>query len=229
MPIILFYLKIRITTSVTESGKKRIESLGNDVWGIWANRLANRYRMLIERMWTFYSIIKCFYWKINFGSGCRFWGRMHFRRAPNSTIQIGKFCRFRSATWSNMVGINRPCTLCTLRPNAKITIGNNSGFSGTVISAAKSITIGDNVLSGANVTITDTDWHHIDRSMEGKEDAPCAPVTIGNNVWLGMGVTILKGVKVGNNSVIAVNSIVNRDIPESVLAGGQPAKILKRL
>jgi acetyltransferase-like isoleucine patch superfamily enzyme len=180
-------------------------------------------------MWSFYVKLKCLYWKITFGKGCRFWGNMHFQRIAGSSITVGEECRFRSATWSNLIGINRPCYLCTLRPNAKITIGKGSGFSGTVISAAQSIEIGPNVICGANVTITDTDWHDIDRSLDGIKPAASAPVSIGANVWLAMNVTVLKGVSIGMNTVIAANSVVTKNIPDNVLAAGQPAKIIKKI
>jgi acetyltransferase-like isoleucine patch superfamily enzyme len=204
------------------------QKLMKDTWGVWVNRLTRRQEMLFEQFWTFYCKLQAFYWNINLGAGCRFWGKMHFKRSAYSTIQVGEGCRFRSAAWSNLVGINRPCILATLRPGAKITIGERSGFSGTVISGANSITIGRNVLCGANVTITDTDWHHMDRSKEGKEEIPSSPVVIGDNVWLGMGVTVLKGVEIGKNSVIAPYSVVLNDIPKNVLAAGQPAKIVRR-
>jgi len=200
-----------------------------DTWGLWANRLVRKRNLLAEILWTSYARLKCLYWKIHLGKECRFWGNMHFQRVPESFIAVGDHCRFRSATWSNLAGINRPCYLCTLRQGAKITIGNGSGFSGTVISAAKSIEIGSNVLCGANVTITDTDWHHLDRTLEGIEPVPSAPVVIGSNVWLGMNVIVLKGVSIGSNSVIAANSLVSTDIPENVIAVGQPAKVVKRI
>ena len=203
--------------------------IDRDLWGVWVNRLVRKQQLCMEKAWSLYSRMKCSIWKIHLGKNCLFWGNMHFGRAPQSDIIVGDECRFRSASWSNMVGINRPCILCTLRGGAKIKIGKRSGFSGTVISAAQSIEIGDDVLCGANVTITDTDWHHIDRAMEGKENAPCAPVVIGDNVWLGLNVTILKGVSIGKGSVIAPYSVVTKDIPEGVLAGGQPAKVIKKI
>ncbi len=200
-----------------------------DTWGIWANRLVRKKKLLSKIIWTFYARLKCFYWKINLGKGCHFWGKMHFQRVPESYVSIGDNCRFRSATWANLAGINRPCYLCTLRRGARITIGSKSGFSGTVISAAESIKIGSNVICGTNVTITDTDWHNLNFASEGFKPAASAPVIIGSNVWLGMNVTVLKGVTIGSNTIISANSTVTKDIPDNVLAGGLPAKILKKL
>jgi acetyltransferase-like isoleucine patch superfamily enzyme len=55
------------------------------------------------------------------------------------------------------------------------------------------------------------------------------PVTIEDNVWLGMNVIVLKGVTIGKNSMIAANSVVTKDIPENVLAGGYPCKVIRSL
>jgi len=65
-------------------------------------------------------------------------------------------------------------------------------MSGTIVAAAKSIVIGDDVLCGANVTITDTDWHGI-RPDERRKAARSAPVVIEKNAWLGLNVIVLKG------------------------------------
>ena len=191
----------------------------HDPWGIWAARIVRKLHQFSETVWSFYARLNCLYWRISIGKGCRFWGKMYFHRAPGSTITVGNNCRFRSAIWSNLVGLNRQCMISTLNSNAKITIGDGGGMSGTVVSAAVSIEIGSNVLCGANVTITDTDWH----------DAGSAPVIIGSNVWLGMNVIVLKGVTIGDHTTIAANSVVTKDIPANVLAAGQPAKVVKHL
>lgn len=200
-----------------------------DPWGVWAARLVRKKEQGSMLFWSFYARLNCLYWKVTLGEGCRFWGKMYFKRTPGSTIIVGKNCRFRSASWSNMAGINRPCILCTLSPQANISIGEKTGLSGTVVSAADSITIGSNVLCGANVTITDTDWHHVDNTQDDDSPVPSAPITIGSNVWLGMNVIILKGVTIGDNTVIAANSVVTEDIPENTLAAGQPAKVVRHL
>ena len=55
------------------------------------------------------------------------------------------------------------------------------------------------------------------------------PINIGNNVWTGMNSLILKGVSIGENSIIAAHSVVTKDVPDNVIVGGNPAKILKQL
>lgn len=167
------------------------------------------------------------FWSIEFGHKCMFYGHTRFKRALGSKMTIGNNCRFRSAMWSNQIGLNRPCMVSTVKKGAQINIGNDCGMSGTVIAAADQITIGNGVLCGANVTITDTDWHSvgIDKSKSGN----CAPINIEDNVWLGLNVIVFKGVTIGRNSIIGAGSIVTKSIPAGVLAVGQPAKVIKKL
>ncbi len=149
-------------------------------------------------------------------------------RMVDSRIKIGKNCSFRSDFSSNLVGINRKCIVTTLRKNAEVLIGDNSGFSGTVIAAAGSIKIGKNVLCGANTTITDYDWHGIDPDKRNKAADP-KPVVIEDNVWLGLNSVVLKGVTIGKNSVIGANSVVTKDIPENVIAAGNPCRVIREI
>lgn len=100
------------------------------------------------------------------------------------------------------------------------------------------IIIGDNVLIAPNVQIY-TAFHPlnaIDRFGEIKEDGTfefcktqTAPVTIGDNVWIGGGVIILPGVTIGNNVVIGAGSVVTKDIPSNFLAFGNPCTVIKSL
>ncbi|MGL5209666.1 sugar O-acetyltransferase [Cetobacterium sp.] len=100
------------------------------------------------------------------------------------------------------------------------------------------IIIGDNALIAPNVQIY-TAFHPlnaIDRFGEIKEDGTfefcktqTAPVTIGDNVWIGGGVIILPGVTIGNNVVIGAGSVVTKDIPSNFLAFGNPCKVIKSL
>jgi acetyltransferase-like isoleucine patch superfamily enzyme len=105
---------------------------------------------------------------------------------------------------------------------AQIHIGANCGFSGTVIGCASKIVFGENVRCGANTLITDTDWH-----TDDPRTGPDAPVTIEKGVWLSVNVTVLKGVTIGENTLVAAGSLVTRSLPANVVAGGVPAKVLK--
>lgn len=155
----------------------------------------------------------------------RFWGKTKIQIAKGSQIIIGANCRFRSTHTSNLIGINRPCILTTHGgTNCKIIVGENCGFSGTVIGAFSQIIIGNNVKCGANTLITDSDWH-----PEDSRSSPPKPIIIGENVWLGVNVVVLKGVRIGDNSVIGANSLVVKDIPANVIAAGNPCKVIKEI
>ena len=86
------------------------------------------------------------------------------------------------------------------------------------------IEIGKDVAISENVTIWDSDVHQIDRPNYIKT----APIKIGDHVWIGTNSIILKGVTIGNGVVIAAGSLVNSDIPDNCLAGGVPAKVIKK-
>jgi acetyltransferase-like isoleucine patch superfamily enzyme len=168
--------------------------------------------------------LNALWWGIKFGVNPRFDGKCYFKRYPKSIIKIGDNCEFRSRINSNLIGINRPCSISALTSDAKIEIGNNCGFSGTVIGAVKYINIGNNVRCGANTLITDSDWH-LNDMRSGKPKG----VIIGDNVWLGINTVILKGVVIGENTLIGANSLVTKSIPANVIAAGNPCKVIKQI
>lgn len=143
-------------------------------------------------------------------------------RMKNSTIQIGNKCRFMSKETGNKLGLNHRCILSTT-DNAILYIGNNCRFSGTSIRCFQSIILGDNVRVGANVLIVDGD-HHQDDPRSGNN----MPILIEDNVWLGANVVVKKGVSIGRNSVIGVNSVVTKDIPPNCVAIGNPCVVVKQ-
>ena len=85
------------------------------------------------------------------------------------------------------------------------------------------IKIGDGTTIAPNVVIRDNEPHKI---LDGRH-VPIKPIEIGKHVWIGTGVTILKGVKIGDGAVIGAKSLVNKDIPAKCLAVGVPAKVIK--
>jgi acetyltransferase-like isoleucine patch superfamily enzyme len=167
--------------------------------------------------------------KIQYGSNLRCWGKINVMRYPGSVIKMGNRCSFRSDNSSNMIGVNRRCMLSTHSEKAVITIGNNCGFSGTVIGAREKIEMGNDVLCGANTLITDFDWHGILPHERRSSPGDSRPIIIGNNVFIGYGTVVLKGVTIGDNSVIGANSVVTKNIPANVIAGGNPCKVIKEL
>jgi acetyltransferase-like isoleucine patch superfamily enzyme len=174
-----------------------------------------------DKLWV--SLAAC-WWGVHLGLGCSFFGFTRFRRHPCSRIVIGPGCQFRSSHASNPSGINRPCLLTTLAEGAEIGIGPNCGFSGTTIVCSTKIFLGERVRCSPNTWIIDTDGHWDDFRTGAN-----APVCIGNGVWLGANVSVMKGVSIGDNTVIAAGSLVTRSLPANVVAGGIPAKVIKEI
>lgn len=87
------------------------------------------------------------------------------------------------------------------------------------------IVIGDGTLIGHNVVLATINH---DLNPEKRSDNIFAPITIGKKVWIGASVTILPGVRIGDGAVIAAGAVVTKDVPENVVAGGVPARILKK-
>ena len=90
------------------------------------------------------------------------------------------------------------------------------------------IYIGDRVMIGPNVTIA-TASHPVDLELRGRNLQFNKDVHIGDNVWIGSNAIILPGVTIGKNTVIGAGSIVTRDIPENVIALGNPCKVLREV
>jgi acetyltransferase-like isoleucine patch superfamily enzyme len=183
-------------------------------------------KIIVSRIYyTAVTTIKySLYPNVSFGKKISFIGFPKFRNQPGGKIKIGDCCTFLSKPKSNMIGINRPCIITTQTSSAEVIIGNHCGFSGTVVGASVRIELQDNVRCGANTLITDSDWH-TDDPRSGKPK----PILIEKNVWLGEGVKILKGVTIGENTVIGAGSIVVKSIPANVIAAGNPCKVLKEI
>lgn len=161
---------------------------------------------------------------ISFKNKIFFCGFAHLERTKGSVFSIGSGCKFLSCSWSNLIGINHRCILSTYDKEAVLEIGNNCGFSGVTIWCFKSIRIRNNVRIGANVVIMDGDAHQDDaRAGDNKE------IIIDDNVWIGANSAILKGVHIGENSVIGLGSVVTKDIPANSVAAGNPCRVIKQL
>ncbi len=112
-----------------------------------------------------------------------------------------------------------------------IEIGDRTEFNNNLMlkSEGPGIRIGKDGLFGANIEIFDTNFHelHPDRRRGGRP--AMAPVEIGDNVFVGMGVKILKGSTIGDDSVIGAGAVVTGEIPAGVIAAGNPARVIREL
>ncbi len=171
---------------------------------------------------------------IEYGKNIQIYGNVLIR-GPGK-IMIGNNVSMISSSWrANAASISQRVRFRTfMRPTKgdnKIIIGDGVELNGTSITArSRTIYIGNNTIFAADCIIMDSDFHlpwppeHrvINPGFEFDQD-----VMIGSNVWVGARSIILKGVTIGDNSVIAAGSVVVKSIPANALAAGNPAKIIK--
>lgn len=197
-------------------------------WNI--RRLLNRVFGLYWVFTNALSKLKFFFHDIKLGDNCKFYGIPLLFKDKNASIKIGDRLVIRTSARSNSAGIRQKSFISAYN-DSKIIIGDDCGFSGVVISAANEIVIGNRVMFGVNCIIIDNDRHDINykhRSL-GKDVILSAPIFINDDVWLGMNVTVLKGVNIGKGVVIGANSTVTSDIPDFTLAAGCPARVIKKI
>jgi len=167
------------------------------------------------------------------GNSVVFHGRPIVTLVPGSSISISDRVVLTSDSRRTALGVARPIILRTMSPAASIEIGAESGLSGTTICAVHSVRLGRRVLVGADVMIADTDFHPVD--VYPRTHVPLPPgdpsdrIDIEDDVFIGARSIILKGVHIGAGSVIGAGSLVTKDIPAQVVAGGWPAKVLRPL
>ena len=122
---------------------------------------------------------------------------------------------------------------CSYTPS--ITIGDGCAIRENAhISAINSITIGNHLLTGTNVFITDNSHGQSTREHMGMIPTmrplfSKGPVVIGDNVWIGNNVCIMPGVTIGDGAIIGANSVVTHNVPAYAVAAGIPAKVIKQL
>ena len=113
-----------------------------------------------------------------------------------------------------------------------IKVGKNfyANYNLMILDADK-VTFGDRVVIGPNVTFCAAAHpiHPESRFHEGAFPVLTAPITVGDDVWIGANVTVLMGVTIGSGSVIGAGSVVTRDVPPGVVAVGSPCRVLREI
>jgi len=171
-----------------------------------------------------------------------FWGDGVFVE----TAQIFRFNRSkheRAIELGNHVSAYAGCSF-SLGPKGTVKVGDFTLLNGAIIMAEERIEIGNYCLISWNVGIADSDFHPLDaaaRRVDAMALAPflpdrparpeikTKPVIIEDDVWIGMGAVILKGVRIGKGSVVAAGAIVTRDVPPNSVVAGNPATVVKEL
>lgn len=136
---------------------------------------------------------------------------------PSAGVTIGNSCFFNATTLS-------------IEGKGQIEVGDNAYFNGPFITAtSSSITFKKQCLV-SDARIVDTDFHSIEINRRNPDvKSKTKPVFVGENVWIGSQSMILKGVTIGNNSVIGAMTVVRQSVPDNVVVIGNPQQIVKQL
>ncbi|MBP5246313.1 MAG: acyltransferase [Fibrobacter sp.] len=146
-------------------------------------------------------------------------GTVHFEK----NVHVG--LAYDTDFWTSHVFMN-PRT-----KESRIEVGSDSwvGNHFVAISEGPGIFIGKNVLIGTRVEVYDSDFHTVMPNVRLTETPKRAAVKIADDVWIGNNVTILKGSEIGEHSVVAAGAVVSGKFPASVLIGGVPAKVIRKI
>jgi acetyltransferase-like isoleucine patch superfamily enzyme len=164
-----------------------------------------------------------------------FYVRIH---GNNNTIEIGENSRLKN-TQITIFGDNNhiiaedgskldgPCKI-TLEGNSTLYIGRNSGIRGvTFVAKDANITVGRNCMFSYDVIVRNNDSHKV-LDADGNITNSAQDIAIGNHVWLCERSTILKGVTIGEDSIIAYGAVVTKDCPSNSIMAGNPARVVKQ-
>ena len=169
--------------------------------------------------WYYKARFRLMMKRIKIGKWFRVYGTLHIV-GPGS-VKIGDNVIFQSR-------YIKPISISTQKPSATVTVGNNVGLNGTTIQCFDSVVIEDDCAIAAHY-ITDSQNHALtpNRRQLTLDEVVTKPVRICRNVWISVGVIVLHGVTIGENSVIGAASLVHKDVPPNVLAAGNPLQIIK--
>lgn len=159
--------------------------------------------------------------RVKIGMHFRVYGRLIIT-GPGLVI-FGKDCFVLSQ-------MTKTVRITTQLPNSKVIIGDHVGLNGTSIVCYGRIVI-DEYSNIADAYITDSSAHPLttDRRLYTAADIPTDEVHIGKNVWISTHVVILKGVHIGENSVVAACSLVRKSLPPNIMAAGMPAEVIREV
>jgi len=206
-------------TGVTEESRERLDaSSGQDVaygaWSLWHKFQSLSFR---EKRCHALSLLRWLWRRHYFGTRHPvLLGRGVHIEKRHGLITTGGPCVIGSDCRLAVVG--DPHAPATLHIGAGTTIGDR-----TTINARKLVEIGDRCSISWDCDICDSDFHQI-VLKDGTRPEVTKPVRIEDDVWIGHGVLITKGVRIGRNSVVAAGAVVRRDMPPNSLVAGNPAR-----
>lgn len=185
-------------------------------------------RRLLDKLFGFWISVR---------RGVAVEGQLNLNGCPLIEIQnggvilIGKGVTLNSRNRGYHINLHSPVKLFAEGPGAEIRIGDRTRIHGTCIHAFQSVVVGKNCLIAANCQIFDGNGHDLsfpDVDERINTTGTSKAVTIEDSVWIGANSVVLPGVTIGRGSVISANSVVVKDVPPMVVAGGNPAVVIKR-
>ena len=148
------------------------------------------------------------------------------------TLTIGDSFRCNNLPHTNSVGLIQRCVFNYVARGSQIIIKDNVGISGSTVKASKKVVIGNNVMIGSGCLISDSDSHPLnfmDRRNKEHDKIKAQSIHIGDDVFIGARTIILKGVTIGDRTVVGAGSVVSKSLPPDSVAAGNPCKVLKQL
>lgn len=165
---------------------------------------------------------------VAWGRRWRVYGWPVIQRHRGSRIVIGDGLDLRSWYTSNPLGAQR-CVLATWLADAELRLGTDVKATGVILCAQERVVIGDRVRLGAGVMVIDSDFHPVDAATRAADPraGASAPVTIGDDVFIGTRATVLKGSELGAGCVVGAGSVVSGRFPPGALITGNPARVVR--
>lgn len=176
-----------------------------------------------------YNYILLKYRHVKYGSNLKINGRLFCVSNSRDGIVLGDNIRINSSLKSNPIGGDTR-TILFAKGNGKIHIGNECGISNSTIFACDSIILGTHILVGGGTKIYDTDFHWTDFDKRmNVAGGKTSPVIIKDGAFIGADCIILKGVTIGERSIVGAGSVVTKSIPDGEIWAGNPAKFIKKV
>lgn len=200
--------------------------------GFFGKLYCKFYLFKIPRVWgiLWLKFFKMAYPGFSIGKRPRVYGAFSIHLMNGGRVEIGDDFHLVSEPRRAATTLFGRAQL-TAFPDATIKLGNHVGLNGTAITAKKRVEIGDHTMIAQNVIIVDTDFHS--KSPENRWGNVTTDldkeVIIGKNVWIGMNSIILKGSRIGDNSILGAGSVLAGEIPANCIAAGNPARVIKDL
>ena len=166
--------------------------------------------------------------KLKIGKNFNVWGKVRFLIDGDGTIEIGNRFHAVSSRNRSYATIFSPCHLTSVH-GGKIILGDHVGLNGNTLVSWKKIKIGDDTMIGPNTIIQDSDGHSTSPHERWSSSPEPKEIVIEKNCWIGMNCIIMKGITIGENTIIGAGSVVVKDCEKNSVYAGNPAVKIKDL